>query len=391
MKSTQCLFTEEGQDASRVLEEIHSACGTYQNRHILNSICTEPLDIAKLAYMEAISTNLGDPRLFPDARNIEINVMKKLGELLGLPGAVGNAVSGGTEANLLAMYAAKKRGEERNISSPEVVAPESIHFSVVKAANLLGIRLKLAELDDNFRAIPSSVNQLITENTVAVFVTAGTSETGAIDPIAQIAYLCEENDIYLHVDAASGGYIIPFAKELGYELPEFDFSINGVHSITVDPHKYGLSVIPSGFILFRDERLQNYMNFESFFIHTPNHRTFSGTRTGAGVISVYAVMEHLGHKGFRAMTRHYFKLKDHLIPALTVKGLEILCQPDLNIVMIKSKDPIRAMEELEQRGWYVSVSKRCHAIRVVLHQHNYPDELSEFAEILHQIEIGMCM
>ena len=390
--SGNCIFEDEGKEETQILKEIRVAClecNDYKKGHILNSICTEPLEIAKKAYMEAINTNLGDERLFSGARNIEVNVMKKLGELLGLREAVGSIVSGGTEANLLAMFVAKRIGEERGILKPEIVAPLSIHFSVVKAATLLGIQLNLSEIDENFRAVPGSIEKLITKNTISIFATAGTSEAGAIDPIEEIADICRRRDIYFHVDAASGGYIIPFAKELGYNLPEFDFKVNGVQSITIDPHKYGLSVIPSGFILFRNERLQSYINFESFFIGTRTHRTLSGTRTGAGAMSTYAVSEKLGKKGYKRLAQNYFTLRNYLIQELASKGFEILGTPDLNIVMIKSKNAIEVMNEFEKMGWYVSVSKRCNALRIVVHQHNSIKELKEFVELLYEIENRM--
>lgn len=381
------MFPEKKKTENDVLCEIEAFCTrdkAYFNSHVLNSICTEPLGIAKQAYMKAINTNLGDMRLFPGARSLEEELLHLLGSLLQNAEAAGSIVSGGTEANLLAMFVAKQRSAK--VVNPEIIVPESIHFSVVKASMLLGVKLVTVELDQNFRAKPQQIEQSITEHTIAVFATAGTSETGAIDPIPEINEICMKHNLYLHVDAASGGFIIPFAREAGESKPSFDFSLEAVMSITVDPHKYGLAVIPAGFILFRNKELQNLIHFESFFTGTPNHKTFIGTRSAAGAASAYAVIKHLGRAGFVEITKHYFHLKRETLKMLEQKNIETLGEADLNILLIKSSHPEETMKKLERLGWYVSVSKRLKAIRIVLHCHNTAEELKEFTDILAQLE-----
>lgn len=88
------------------------------------------------------------------------------------------------------------------------------------------------------------MRKLISGNTVAVVGVAGTTELGRIDPVEELSEICLEEGIHLHVDAAFGGFIIPFLRETGAELPEFDFKLQGVSSITVDPHKMGLAPSP---------------------------------------------------------------------------------------------------------------------------------------------------
>lgn len=382
-------FPECGMCKERVIERIEKYMDDnhdYGKSHVLNSICSEPLEIGKEAYMMALNTNLGDMRLFAGSKKMEEAVASKLCDLLSLSSGVGNVVCGGTEANLLAMFVAKKISESKNITAPEIVAPESIHFSVIKAATIMGIQLKLSKLDGNHRAIPKEMEEKITPNTIAFFATAGTSETGAVDPINKIADISKKYGLYFHVDAASGGFLIPFAKELGYYLPEFDFSIEAVQSITVDPHKYGFSVIPSGFILFRNKVIRDYIDFESFFVGTKTHRTFSGTRTGAGLASIYAIIQHLGKSGFKNYVLKIFTCRDILIRELQKKNMMLFGEPDLNIVLVKSKHPEETMQRLEKKGYYVSVSKRYHAIRIVVNRQNNEEELKELAELLYQTE-----
>lgn len=382
-------FPERGVSKIDVLSDIDNICSNdykYTGGRILNSICTEPLDIAVEAYVKAIYTNLGDSRIFPGVKKLEFKIIEMIGELLGKRDVVGNIVSGGTEANLLALYVAREIGYKRNINCPEMIAPESIHYSVNKAAAILGIKVHYTALDGNQRAVVEEIESSITPNTVAIMATAGTSELGIVDPIPEIAAIAKRNSIYFHVDAASGGFIIPFAKEIGYKLPDFDFSVDGVDSITIDPHKYGLSVIPAGCIVFRTEELQKNIEFESYFIGTQPHTTFLGTRSGASVASIYSVIKHLGRKGFIDITRGYFEKRDYLISLLKDQGLSITVCPDLNIVTINSKSPYAVMNELENRRWLVSLSRRCNSLRVVVHKHTQKEELCEFVKALYNIE-----
>ena len=77
---------------------------------------------------------------------------------------------------------------------------------------------------------PNSVDSLkkvISDKTVAIVAIAGTTELGLIDPIEEISKIAFDNNIYFHVDAAFGGFSIPFLKQRGYDLPTFDFSLSG--------------------------------------------------------------------------------------------------------------------------------------------------------------------
>jgi len=380
-------FPETGKDKKKIIDEIKRACSSdysYQEGRILNSICSEPLPVAVEAYCQTIHTNLGDVRIFPGVKKIERAVTQMIGDLLSHPGAAGNVVSGGTEANLLALLAA--RNKNKNITSPEVVVPFSIHFSVNKAASILGLKLRYTKLDHNQHADPKEIERSINSNTIAIMATAGTSETGAVDPIPEIASIAKKHNLYFHVDAASGGFIIPFAKELGYNLPDFDFKIKKVDSITVDPHKYALSVIPSGYILFRSKEIQKLVGFESHYVGTETHTTFAGTRPGASAASTYAVIKYLGRQGFKELVKGCFNKRNFLINELEKQGLKILIPPDLNIVIIKSKNPKKAMRMLEDRRWLVSMSKRNNALRAVVHHHLQKEHLRAFAEELSAIE-----
>ena len=215
---------------------------------VLNSICTEPHPLGVEMASAAAHTNLGDVRIFRGTKRIERKVVELLLDLLGNPGGSGSLVSGGTEANLIAMLVAREsaRARGRLTDRPEVVVSSTVHFSFTKVFGLLGLTPVVVPVDDSLRLPAGEVARRIGEHTVAVVATAGSSEFGVVDAVDEIGPVVAGREVHLHVDAATGGFIIPFARELGHDLPQFDFTVDGVDSITIDPHKYGLANVPAG-------------------------------------------------------------------------------------------------------------------------------------------------
>lgn len=287
---------EAGAPASEVRRRIATelADDVPWNR-VLNSICTEPHPLGVEMASATAHTNLGDVRIFRGTKRIERKVVESLLDLLGNP-AGRELVSGGTEANLIAMLVAREsaRARGRLTDRPEVVVSSTVHFSFTKVFGLLGLTPVVVPVDDTLRLPAGEVARRIGEHTVAVVATAGSSEFGVVDAVDEIGPVVAGRGVHLHVDAATGGFIIPFARELGHDLPQFDFTVDGVDSITIDPHKYGLANVPAGAILFRGAQDAGRFAVDSFFIDTPVHHTFLGTRPGSAAVSTYAVLEHLG-------------------------------------------------------------------------------------------------
>ena len=230
------------------LKKIREQDQRYDDGKILCSMCTKPHPIAEKAYQLFLNSNLGDPGLFPGSVQLEKEVINQLATLLHGENCVGFIVSGGTEANLLALLAARNMA---HVSQPEVVLPESAHFSFTKICNLLNLKPVYAGLDSSFRVDFSSVEKCVNKNTVAIVGTAGTAELGAVDPIEELSQIALEHNVWLHVDAAFGGLVIPFLKNAKFK---FDFNLEAVKSMTVDPHKMGMAAIPAGGIIFRDSQ-----------------------------------------------------------------------------------------------------------------------------------------
>jgi tyrosine decarboxylase / aspartate 1-decarboxylase len=351
----------------------------YQDGHILCSMCTKPHPVAKKAYNLFFESNLGDPTLFPASAELEAEVIAELSNLLHNPTPTGFIVSGGTEANLLALIVTKKT---KPVEHPEIILPESAHFSFTKICNLLNLKPIYAPLDDQYRVNSTQVQKLITPNTIAVVATAGTAELGAIDPIPTLSDIAQKNNIHLHVDAAFGGLIIPFLKQ----PQQFDFQLTGVQTLTVDPHKMGIAAIPAGGILLRNPKMLYYLKTETPYLNTNHHYTFTGTRTGASAASTWAVFTTLGFEGYRKTVTTCLNNTQTLAVNLKKSGFKLLCEPTQNILAIKTPNPQQLTQQLAKQGWYVSAIPRYSSIRIIIMPHTKRNNIISFQEALCKTE-----
>jgi len=371
------------EEVQTYLKQAHKRDIKYKSGKILCSMCTSPHPAAKSAHNIFLDTNLGDPGLFPGTKQLEKEIIIALSELLNNKSNVGLIVSGGTEANLLALYAAR---ENACINEPEVIVPESAHFSFNKICNILKLKLVQAKVDKSYRVDPLKVAQLVNKKTICIVGNAGSPELGVIDPIENLSQVAIAHSIPLHIDAAFGGLVIPFLKDLGYTVPNFAFKIEGVQSLTVDPHKMGMSTIPAGGILFRDNKVLERIKIETPYLTDQNQYTFVGTRSGASVAATWAVLASLGREGFKKVVAKCMELTMFLYEGLEVAGFEVLLRPTMNIVAFRSANTNLLMDKLRQEGWYVSYVRRLDCIRVVIMPHTTKEHITHFLNVLSKLE-----
>ncbi|WP_295615933.1 tyrosine decarboxylase MfnA [uncultured Methanobrevibacter sp.] len=360
----------------------------YSDGRILGSMCTEAHPIAKEAFFKFIDSNLGDPGLFKGTKLIEDTVLKMIGSFLSIENPAGHMVTGGTEANIMAIRSARNLARDnKGIENGEMIVPKSAHFSFKKAADMLNLKLIRVDLDENYLIDTKCVEECVNDNTVAIVGIAGTTELGMIDPIEDLSKIAVENDIHLHVDAAFGGFTIPFLKERGYDFPDFDFSLEGVRSITVDPHKMGLSPIPSGGILFRDQSYLDAISVDFPYLTVKHQSTIVGTRLGAASAATYAVMSYLGKEGYAKNAIEAMEKTHFLAENLKNLGYELIIEPKLNIVAFNHPDieTDDLANLLEDKNWKVSCSSYPEAIRVILMNHIKKEHLVELINDLEEI------
>ncbi len=357
---------------------------THRSGKILGSMCTCPHEVGVKAYCMFLESNLGDPGLFQGTKTMEDEVIAMLGNLLGENNVYGHIITGGTEANIMAMRAARN---SRKIKNPEIIVPKSAHFSFKKAADILCLKIKEAKLDDNYCVDLESVNNLLSKRTIAVVGIAGTTELGKVDPIEELSNICIEKDIFLHVDAAFGGFSIPFLNGGGYNFPKFDFSLQGVCSITIDPHKMGLTPIPTGGILFRDKSYLDVMSIETPYLTEDRQSTIVGTRTGASTAATWALMKYLGRNGYRKVAERCMEHTRLLAQGVKDSGFILVTEPQLNIVAFNSGEMTvwEIADRLEERGWAVSISSYPPAIRIIVMPHLNKEHIESFLKDLREI------
>ena len=363
------------------LKKIRRRDQQYDDGRILCSMCTKPHPTAIKAYRLFLTSNLGDPGLFPGSVQIEEEVITELAELLHGENCVGHVVSGGTEANLMALLAARNMA---HVDFPEVVLPESAHFSFTKICNLLNLKPVYAGLDSSFRVDPIQVEKRISEKTVAVVGTAGTSELGVVDPIEKLSAIALEHKVWLHVDAAFGGLVIPFLAEAKLD---FDFALEAVESVTVDPHKMGMAAIPAGGIIFRNRKALDYIKTETPYLTDRYQYTFVGTRTGAAAASTWAVFKSLGVEGYKRVVGKCMKTALLLAGGLADAGFKLVVEPTLNMVAFRSNSGTKRLaEKLRRQGWFVSYVPRYDCIRIVVMPHVRKQHVLAFLKDLVAIE-----
>jgi len=320
---------------------------SFSSGRILGSMCTQPHSIAKEAYIKFLETNLGDPELFPGAKEIESRLISFISDLLNAPKtATGLLGSGGTESNIIAIWLAKNLTGKK-----EIIVPESAHFSFEKIKSLMDIKLRYIPLNKEYSMDISVLRKNVSKETAAIVGIAGSTELGTIDPIPEINDLCSEENIFLHVDAAFGGYVIPFLKELGYNIPDFDFSLKGVSSISIDSHKMGCSAIPLGALIIRNKKWLNQISIETPYISSKKQAGILATRSGGPVAAAYAVARYLGKEGYKELIRSSMITTKYAEEKIENLGLKLVIKPTMNVIGIKLKNPSKVVTALTKKGW----------------------------------------
>lgn len=354
---------------------------SYKKGKIIGSMCTIPYRTTNHFFKKHIAVNLGDPGLFPGSYQLEQEAIKLIGQILNNENASGAFVTGGTEANILAMLTAR----EYSGGLKKVVLPESAHFSFDKAAKLMGLELVKIPLTKDRTIDLELAQKAIDENTMAVVAVAGTTGLGAVDDIKSLGKLCQKHRTYMHVDAAFGGFVLPFLEN---EKIDFDFSIPEVKSITIDPHKMGGGVIPNGCIIYRDEEIARYSEVEITYLAggITAHKTIVGTRSGAASISAIATMLQKGEKGYRKTVKKCMHLTEYFYQKIQETNyLEAVIKPRMNVIGLKSTtiETKDLHKKLIEKGWAISYFNQY--LRIVIMPHVKKSHIDKFFKELESI------
>jgi len=327
--------------------------------HNLGHQVATPLPIAALCDLVASLTNQAMTvyEAGPSATLIEKQVVQWLGELIGWQGADGVLTSGGAQANLTALLAARQAKAEWNIwqqgvsqGQPlRILACETTHYSISRAAGIMGLGTdavimmpmdKLGRMD--ISALKTVYDQLIAQGTrpFAIAASAGCTPTGSIDPLAEIGAFCREHDLWFHVDGAHGASAL-LSENLKPVLAGIEFA----DSVVWDGHKLLYMPAAVSAVLFRDPK-HSYAAFaqeasylfqegDSEEAYNLGTRTLECTKRMMG-LKLWATFMLYGTEKLGGLVEHVFEIARQLAQKLEqASDFELLMQPQTNIVCFR--------------------------------------------------------
>jgi glutamate/tyrosine decarboxylase-like PLP-dependent enzyme len=309
-----------------------------------------------------------NPMAFKSLQRMEREVVQMTASMLHAPPeAVGTMTSGGTESLLMAVKTYRDRARRHTPwrGRPELVAPDTIHPAVDKAAHYFGLRLRRARVRPDGRVDVDAMRRLITRRTVLLLASAPQYPHGVLDPIEEVGALALERDLPFHVDACIGGFMLPWVERLGRPLAPFDFRVPGVTSMSADLHKYGLAAKGASTVVYRD---MSYLRHQ-FFITTefPGGIYASpsalGTRPGGTIAAAWAALRSLGEEGYLEHTRRALEATDALVAGVrSIPGLAVLGEPAGTIFAYHSTedavDLYAVADRMADKGWHIDRQHR---------------------------------
>ncbi|OBZ75863.1 Glutamate decarboxylase 5 [Grifola frondosa] len=263
---------------------------------------------------ENISKNLIDQDEYPMTQVIHTRCVSILADLWHAPSAqqaIGTATTGSSEAIQLGGLAMKRIWQEKRKAAgksvhepgPNIVMGANAQVALEKFARYFDVEARLVPIseDSNYRLDPKRAMKYVDENTIGVYVILGSTYTGHYEPVKEMAGLLDEyeqrtgHSVPIHVDAASGGFIAPFATP----KLEWDFKIPRVVSINTSGHKFGLSYVGVGWVVWRSkEFLPKDLIFELHYLGSVEYSfSLNFSRPAHPIIAQYFNFVHLGFEG----------------------------------------------------------------------------------------------
>jgi len=260
-----------------------------------------PHPVARAAYAMAMSINPNNHALDGGRASsaLELEAVAELAAMFGLPQHLGHLSSGGTFANLEALWVAGQLQRHADGLPKAIAASSQAHYTHSRISSVLGLPYQsIAVAVDNRMDLSALEAALATGTIGTVVVTLGTTSTGAVDPLDQIVALRSLYNFRIHVDAAYGGYftladnLTPAARAAYDAIPHAD-------SIVVDPHKHGLQPYGCGCILFADPSVGRLYNHDSPYTYFTSGQLHLGeislecSRAGASAVALWSTQKLL--------------------------------------------------------------------------------------------------
>lgn len=334
------------------------------------------MQVAKDAYALYQSENALGPAAFPSLRRMEQEVIEiAQGLMHGPEGGTGNMTSGGTESIILATKTCRDAAAAKgmDVRGANLVVPRTAHLAFDKAAHYLGLEMRRIPIGADFLADATAMREAIDERTIMMVGSAPCFPYGLVDPIPALGEVALEKNVWLHVDACVGGYLNPFAEMEGVDLPEWDFRVEGVRTISADLHKYGYAAKGASTILHRsaEQHAHQLFSADDWPAGAMTTPTVAGTRPGGAIASAWAVLHYLGVEGYREKTRRIIDARTRIAAGIADLGLRTHGNPQLGLIAFGPEagsdlSIFGVWKGMHARGWFSGVVQNPDGIQLML-------------------------
>lgn len=310
----------------------------------------------------------------PSSTKFESEIIAMTLDLLGASHVTdtqpaGLVTSGGTGSILHAVLA--YRDARPDVTRPNIIKPETAHPAFAKAGHLFGVDVRVAPIDPITTQVDLDwVAEHVDDSTIALVGSACNYGYGTVDPIRELGELALEHGVGLHVDACLGGFLLPFGRELGYDIAAFDYSVPGVTTISADTHKYGYALKGTSVVTFADQSLRNAQYFYQTDWSGGKYCSpgMDGSRSGGLLAATWAAMVSLGREGYRRYAADIFATAAAMREAVAEHdALRVMGSPTFLFSITSDEFEIYHVNDfLRTRGWRLNGQQYPNAIHMAV-------------------------
>ena len=319
----------------------------------------EHTEFLKKVYTLYFHENGLNPGAFPSLKKYESEVVSMAASLLGgAESAAGAMTSGGSESIMMAVKTARDWAfATKGIKTPEIILPNTVHPAFDKAVHYFGVKPIKIPVTKEQKADVEVTKNAVTPNTIMIVGSAPQYPHGVMDPIPELAAIAKQHGILMHVDACVGGFMLPFLKKLGRDIPPFDFSVDGVTSMSADLHKYGFTAKGASVVLYKDKDLRRFQFFVSKdwpggLFASP---TVTGTRPGGSIAAAWATLNAMGEEGYLNLYRSLIETTEKFKKGVQALDCKVVGNPIGTLFAFET--PVVNIyivgDLMEKRGWFV--------------------------------------
>ncbi|MFA5669051.1 MAG: aspartate aminotransferase family protein [Balneolaceae bacterium] len=344
--------------------------------YVYDSGLVELDTIAMEAYKMFANHNGLDFSVFPSLLKMENDIVAETASLFsdGYETLAGTFTSGGTESIILAVKAARDyaRVHKPSIKNPEIILPETAHAAFHKAAHYLDIKMVIVPIGEGFKVDVEAVKSHITENTIMLVGSSVNYSHGVSDPIEALNEIALKHDVWLHIDGCIGGFLMAYFRELGHEVPKFDFSLPGVSSLSVDLHKYAFAPKGASVILYRNKDLRKYQFYTctNWTGYPVINTTIQSTKSGGPLAACWATLHYIGKQGYRDIFEKMYQTKNKMLQKFEeMDDIYVLGKPEASLISFASKtiDIFQLADLMRKKGWYIQVQPGNEKLEPTIH------------------------